>query len=252
MEDRFCDDIEDIYINNSPETFLELYRQLEREGRRVYFPHSSDKEGVMGRLISVPQLRDIKDDLDYCRVVRNFLVHTPKVNGQYPIIPSPDMITFLKKCINRIKNPPMAIDYAIKRSNMFFARLNDSVITVAHHMSIKKFTHVPVFNNGKLVGVFSSDVIYGYVCSHPSITLTQDTQMSDFIEYLPVHAHSAEYFAFIPTETPLHEVASLFKVDVKSLKQLSAIFLTENGRNDEHIEAMITPWSLLRDAPDFA
>lgn len=248
---NFMDNNEDIEINTPIDEFLDLYRQLERDGRQKYFPKSSEKEGIMGRLMCVPELRDIKNDLDYCRVVRNFLVHTPKVNGQYPIIPSPDMITFLKKCIKRIKNPILAIDYSVKRPNMYFAKLNDKVVTVAHYMSSKKFTHVPVFSSNTLIGVFSSDVLYTYISKNPSITITEDTTMDIFLPYLPVHSHSTEYFAFVPSDIPLFEVASLFKVDVHSLKQLSAVFLTKTGSAEEHIEAMITPWSILRDLPDF-
>ena len=60
------------FVSNG-DKFLELYRQLEREGRRVYFPNAADNENIIGRLMNVPQLQHYKDDIDYCRVVRNFL-----------------------------------------------------------------------------------------------------------------------------------------------------------------------------------
>ena len=69
------------------EEFLDLYRKLEHIGREIYFPNSNNAP-IIGRLQALPVLKEFKEEIDYCRVVRNFLVHNPKVNGAYPIAPS--------------------------------------------------------------------------------------------------------------------------------------------------------------------
>lgn len=231
--------------------FLELYRQLEREGKRVYFPEATDKENIIGRLMSVPQLQPFKDDIDYCRVVRNFLVHNPKVNGEYAVIPSDKLIDFMQRCVDMIKSPMKAIDYAIKINNMYTAALSSKVLDVIRHMRTNGFTHVPVMENNRLIGVFSANVLFGYLSDARFEDITLGARMEQFVDHLALQNHTNEYFIFMSKNVTLYEVSRRFKIDAKTMKQLCAVFLTENGRSDEKVLAMITPYSILRDAPDF-
>lgn len=234
---------------NLTEEFLDLYRRIESEGRSKYFRHTPENENIIGRLMNLPQLREYKDDINYCRVVRNFLVHTPKINSSYSITPSAEMLDFLKRLLQQIQDPPLAIDYAIKINNMYTVSLKSNIVDVVRYMQGKGFTHVPVLDSGKMFGVFSANVLYTYLSQTKEVE-TFDTELSLLKEYLPPDKHTDEYFAFVPARITLHEVSKLFKIDVHSMKQLSAIFLTENGHSDEKILAMMTPYSILRDAPD--
>lgn len=84
------------------EEFLDLYRKLEHIGREIYFPNSNNAP-IIGRLQALPVLKEFKEEIDYCRVVRNFLVHNPKVNGAYPIAPSEmKCLMYFAKCVDRI------------------------------------------------------------------------------------------------------------------------------------------------------
>ncbi|MBR6401100.1 MAG: hypothetical protein IKS17_07770 [Firmicutes bacterium] len=235
--------------NTTAEEFLDLYARLENEGRAAYFKKSPDNENIIGRLMNLPQLREYKEDINYCRVVRNFLVHTPRVNSSYAISPSPEMVEFLKKLIENIQNPPRAIDYAVKINNMYTVNLKSNIVDVVRYMQTMGFTHVPVIESGKIFGVFSANVLYTYLSQAKEVG-NFDTSLELVRDYLPLHKHTNEYFAFVSRDTTLHEVSKLFKIDVRSMKQLSAVFLTENGHSDEHILAMMTPYSILRDAPD--
>lgn len=235
---------------NLTDEFLDLYRILEIEGKEKYFPKSGEGENIIGRLMNTPQLREYKEDINYCRVVRNFLVHTPKVNQTYSIMPSPEMVAFLKDLIKEIKNPPLAKDYAIKINNMYTVSLKSNIVDVVRYMQTMGFTHVPVIEDGKIYGVFSANVLYTYLSKTNEEIKTFDTDLSLLKDYLPLHKHTNEYFAFVDENTTLREVSQLFKIDVRSMKQLSAVFITENGHSDERIQAMLTPYSILRDAPD--
>jgi predicted transcriptional regulator len=232
------------------EVFLDLYRQLEREARNIYFPEISDKQPVIGLLMSLPTVREFKDDIEYCRVVRNFLVHTPKVSGMYPIIPSDEMINILQKCLNRIKSPISAMDYCIKAVNMYTASLDTSITEVSSYMNSHGFTHVPIMDRQNLVGIFSDNVLYSYICEKNSITINSDTKMEAVKEYLPLENHLNEYFAFLPKEASLYEASKLFTIDVRSMKKLTVIFFTNTGKKTEKILGMMTPYSLLRDMPN--
>ncbi len=238
------------FVSNG-DKFLELYRQLEREGRRVYFPNAADNENIIGRLMNVPQLQHYKDDIDYCRVVRNFLVHNPRVKGGYAVVPSDELIDFMQQCVDRIKSPLKAIDYAIKINNMYTAALSSRVIDVIRHMHTNGFTHVPVMEDNRLIGVFSANVLFGYLAGAGIDDITLDARMEQFVEHIALNNHTNEYFIFMSRDTTLYEISRRFKIDAKTMKQLCAVFLTENGKSDECVLAMITPYSLLRDAPAY-
>ena len=234
---------------STTDEFLDLYRRLEIEGRDAYFKNAPNNENIIGRLMNLPQLHEYKEDINYCRVVRNFLVHTPKVNNNYVVEPSQEMVDFLKKLLKNIQNPPLAIDYAIKINNMYTVSLKSNIVDVVRYMQTMGFTHVPVIEEGKIFGVFSANVLYTYLSQAKKVK-TFDTELKLVKDYLPLHKHTNEYFAFVSSEATLHEVSKLFKIDVRSMKQLAAVFLTENGHSDERILAMMTPYSILRDAPD--
>ncbi|MGN1318515.1 MAG: CBS domain-containing protein [Lachnospirales bacterium] len=229
------------------EKFLDLYRQLERTGRKR-FNDAPENAPVITRLANLPLLKDIKDDIEYCRVVRNFLVHTPKVKDMYPVIPSDDMIKTMEKCVNRLNHPIKAMDYSIKLKNMFTADLSTKITYVTDYMNSNGFTHVPVLDsNNRLIGVFSDNAIYTYICENGSLSITSNSVMRDLKDYLPISNHCHEYFAFMKSDVYLYEIMDLFTIDVRSMKKLAGIFFTAGGRADEPIIGMITPYSLLRD-----
>ena len=77
------------------EQFLDLYKRLEKTGRK-HFPRLPENAPIINKLCEIATLRPSKDDIEYCRTVRNFLVHTPKIKNMYPVIPSDEMIELLK------------------------------------------------------------------------------------------------------------------------------------------------------------
>lgn len=236
-------------FQSNGDKFLELYRQLEREGKRIYFPTAPDNENIIGRLMNVPQLQGMKDDLDYCRVVRNFLVHNPKVKGEYAVTPSDKLVEFIGHCVEVVKSPLRAIDYSVKINNMYTAALSSRVFDVIRHMRTNGFTHVPIMDDSRLIGVFSANVLFGYLADADFKDITLDAKIEQFIDHIALSNHTNEYFIFMPKNATLYEVAKRFKIDSKTMKQLCAVFLTENGKPDEKVLGMMTPYSMLRDAP---
>ncbi len=229
------------------ELFLDLYKQLEKAGRK-HFANVPESAPIITRVAAMPMLKEFKEDIEYCRVVRNFLVHTPRIKGMYPIMPSDDMIELLNKCIHRLKTPLKAMDYAVKIKNMLTATLDTKITYITDYMNRCGFTHVPIIDeNERIIGVFSDNAIYSYICEKGSLNIDEDTTFEAIGEYLMLYNHCNEYFAFMDNDVYLYEVADLFEIDVKSMKQLAGIFFTKGGKVNEKLEGMMTPYSLLRD-----
>ncbi len=229
------------------ELFLDLYKQLEKAGRK-HFPDAPENAPIITRIAAMPMLKEFREDIEYCRVVRNFLVHTPRIKGMYPILPSDDMIELLKKCINRLKSPLKAMDYAVKIKNMLTAKIDTKITYITDYMNRCGFTHVPVLDDmGKIAGVFSDNAIYSYICDKGNLNIDSNTTFEVLGEYLSIYNHCNEYFAFMDSDVYLYEVIDLFTIDVKSMKQLACIFFTKGGKVNEKLDGMMTPYSIIRD-----
>jgi len=225
--------------------FLDLYKQLEHAGRTVFFPQSSENENIIGRLINLPQFARHKEDLNYCRVVRNFLTHNPRVGGAYPITPSIQMVHLLEQLLAAVENPPKALDFAIKRKFMLTVRPTDFAIDTMHRMREKAYTHVPVVDRGKLLGVFSDSVVTSYICGTGRLSLLPEAEISLFRQYYRLDAPENQVFAFVPETTPLDVVEAIFEDNYKRRLLISVVYITKRGRANESILGMLTPWDVL-------
>ena len=225
--------------------FLDLYKQLEYVGRNTFFPHAAESENIVGRLLNLPQLAKYKEEINYCRVVRNFLTHNPRVGGAYPLEPSAQMLKLMRRILSALEKPPLAMDFAIRRKHMLTVSPADSAVDVMHRMREKAYTHAPVVSKGKLLGVFSDGVVSDYICAHHGIVLTAETTVGQFREYYRLDAPGNRVYAFIPADTPLAAAEDIFQDNYRRKQLISIVYITQNGRTNESILGMLTPWDVL-------
>ena len=82
--------------------FLDLYNRLERLIRERY--NLSRDGGAIAWLLSRDKApRALRDELDYCREVRNFLQHNERIDGSYAVIPSDAMLDALRSTLERFE-----------------------------------------------------------------------------------------------------------------------------------------------------
>lgn len=236
-----------IILIDAAEEFLQLYKQLEFDGRINFFPDSKENDNIIGRLINTTQLKKYKESLDYCRVVRNFLTHNPKVNGVYPIVPSEEMLSLLKKCIRIVNNPPKAIDFGIKLDTLYTAKPDDRLSDVLETMNKFSYNHVPIIEEDKLIGVLSHNTFFSYIYNERALSITNDTLIREFDKYIKLDEHLNEYFEFVSKDAMLLEIEELFKYNYRSKRSkiLAAVFFTQDGKRTQKILGMITPWDIL-------
>lgn len=79
------------------EEFLDKYKQMEVLVRGEY--NLGNNDSVMNFLISNNEFKALENELDLCRDTRNLLSHNPKINGEYAVYPSEEMIKLLDKVI---------------------------------------------------------------------------------------------------------------------------------------------------------
>jgi predicted transcriptional regulator len=226
-------------MSNS-EKFLAIYNEIDVFMRKELNVESwvSHKE-LIRRLIDKGNLiiKTYADDLISYAELRNAIVHNPYKNQFEPIAePHEIILNKYDKLKSQILNPPLALDtLAIRGKDIFKISLEDSIIAVMEVMNNRSFTHVPVIENNKLIGVFSEN----------TILIDDEFKIKDFIEFIPLNNHCSECFLFRPRTITVIEIEEVFKSDIIGNKRIAAVFITENGRENEKILGLITQWDVI-------
>lgn len=179
--------------------------------------------------------------------LRNAIVHNPKDNDSRTIAePHDRVVKAYEEFLEKVTNPPLAIDnMSIPNKKIYKTYLNSNVFEVINIMKKNMYSHVPVVEDNKLIGVFSENVIFSYIADKNVITLDENTKISHFDNYIPINRHTSEKFIFTHKNTTVVEIDDMFQDEYKDNKRLGAIFITENGKEYEKILGLITPWDIV-------
>lgn len=229
------------------EEFLKLYRMLELELSKRYASKGKGISVIKTYLDDKDSL-PFRAELDMCREIRNLLSHNVDMYGYNVLEPSVGTIHALKKILDHVSAPRFAIDFGTPRERIFCVSPNDSVLDTMRQMQRRGYSHVPVLDRDRMVGVFSPGSLFAYQERKGLISLSNGARMYQLQEVLSVHQHDAEKYLFMPRNATLLQVRAAFETRIERNHRLSAVFITENGSIDEPLLAMLTPWDALKDS----
>lgn len=231
--------------NDRVEEFLDLYKKLEQLLKLFYANDSGRYESVVARYENSRDCGSMKDELMAIREIRNLLQHNPKMKGNYIVTPSDDIMKALREVIRQVEHPKLAIDFSVKIGAIYKGKLGSPLMKVINVMKDKGFSHVPIIEQDKLYGVLSAYSVFEFITEQGMQILTEETKVKAMKPYLPLDKHKKEYYLFLPKKATFIEADQAFEKRDSKGRRLVAIFLTENGRADEPILAMLTPWSVV-------
>ncbi len=180
------------------------------------------------------------DFIDFCRECRNRISHDGYENDF--IFYGEDMIKKLDEIIEEIKHPYKVYDKATK--NIFSAKLNDNVRETMQEMMEKNYTHIPIYNNNKLVGIFSERVLFNYLYENKIIEIDDNTLFSEIEDFISLN-NSKEIIKFADRNRLYDDVCLEFINEFKKGSKLSCVLVTQNGKEDEKIIGILTAWDIL-------
>ena len=222
--------------------FIDLYRELEAVAVEKYNFHKDGR--AIYNLSQRREFRNIKSELDYCREVRNLLSHNPKIDNIYPVEPSEQMIDLLRVTLSKVKHPPRARDIMVPLNKIVWRNLNDYVLPVIREMVSNVYTHIPVFENDVVVGVFSESTILSYLVDEEIISIDRSMRFSDFGDYLKFENHKSESFRFVSENTMKVNIDEMFSDALTKNDRIGMVFVTHSGKPTEKIMGLITAWDL--------
>ncbi len=224
---------------NNTELFLDKYKQLEDAAANRFGEECSSQ---IARLERMPQFESVSAGLRYCREVRNLLQHNPKIDGQYAVTPSDNMLRLLENVIQRVVNPPRACDAALKIQNIYHRGLEATVLRTMRDMVKRDLSKVPITQQGRVIGVFSQETLFARALSTGLPPLDENTRLHELRDFLTI---DRKYYRFAPYQAPLDEIESLFDEAYARHIRIRNVFLTESGKESEPLLGLITPWELI-------
>ena len=230
--------------NELTEMFLDKYKTLEELTSRKYNLPSS--ASPIAYLEKKKEFASYEIKLSYCRDIRNFLSHEPKINGEFAVTPSKEMINLLDEVIELVINPPKCSDVAIKINDIYYKSLDDNVLSSIKEMSHGKFSHIPILEDGVVVGVFSKSSLFNYFVEKNKF-ITDDLKFSDIKAYICLKCDGQEHYRFCKYDEKIDVVKKLFEDNYKNDNRISIVFLTNNGKKNEKLKGMVTIYDILKD-----
>lgn len=223
--------------------FIEKYKELEEAVRSTY--NLRDSDSISHYLKNRNEFRHYADEISYCQQVRNFLVHERKLDDSFAVIPSDEMLEFIDMLIAKVRNRRRCIDACIKLKSIYRCSLDDRVKPAIKAMREGFFTHIPILDNGKVVGVFDENSLFNYVADHELVDVDSKLKFCDIKEYLSLTDRDNEDFIFIRSSMYVDEVEDIFQRNFSQRKRIGVAFITANGRPNEPLQGLITPWDIL-------
>jgi len=226
--------------------FIDLYKQLEDELEAKYSGEKRKHSSVIFEYINSYESAPVREDLDLCREIRNLLTHNANIGGVPVVEPSEPVLESLRRTLAYVRRPPLALEFATPGNRIMSAGLSDHVLDVMRNMEKNGYSHIPILDRKRFVGVFSVSTVFSCVLKTPSVRFTEDTTIRELSKMLPVESH-VENYAFVDRHTTSMEARRMFERIKGRNKRLSVIFITEHGRWDEGLLGMLTPWDVMKE-----
>ena len=225
------------------EIFIEKYKQLEEVVRSTYNLRNSDS--ISFYLSNQNIYQRYRDEIRYCQEVRNLLSHKKKIGNEFAVEPSQQMLDFIDNLIKKIRKRTKCFEVQINESQVCWKSMNDSVKDTIKEMSDKLYTHIPILEDGKVIGVFDENSIFNYLSKQEIIMIEENTTFNDIKEYIGLYDREMEEFIFFSSQSYLEELEKEFEKSYKRGKRIGIAFMTQNGKSCEKLQGIITPWDMI-------
>lgn len=224
--------------------FLDKYRELEEIIKAKY--NLPDHESPVVYISNLHDFANLKRGLDVCRRTRGLLSHNSKINNNYVVVPSKELVEILDEAISRVTNPLLISSVMIPAQKVCSAEKSNFVRPILKKMVENTYTHIPILDDGRVVGVFSENTLLSLIAKEEIIGI-DDTITFDNCEIealLPISEHETESFRFVPRGMLLSDARRLFEDAIKNGSRIGLIFVTQNGSEHEKILGIVSSWDI--------
>ena len=232
-----------IFLTNADE-YIQKFKELESAVKEAF--GLNDWDSVTNFLSKREEYRPFREEIKYCQEVRNLLQHKRKIEGEYPVQPTKEMIAFLEKTIDSVKNRKKCSEIMVPAERIFSKKITDTVHETVIGMRETSLGHIPVlYENGAVAGVFSSFSFFNLMADQRGAALPKMLTFEQAKEYIAFDYHKTEVYKFVGGSLYVDELKEFFESTYSGGKRLSMVFVTSNGKADGKLIGIISPWDVL-------
>ncbi len=227
--------------------FLNDFQELENILKTKGGHRSKFNENLTIVSLSNAYIRARQGEILDLYAIRNVYSHMQR--GRYFASLTDYAVTSLATILAEIKNPSSAAEVFAPKSgsSIYETTVRAFIKDVLRDMTENEYTHVPVWNGNKLVGAFAYNSFFQWVNYELQSRQQPHFEKERMSDINPRYLNGdVVRFRFVCSADPAHEVPIIFEDSTKLGKRLDCIFVTESGKRDEKIQALITPWDLYK------
>lgn len=232
-------------MERNSENFLKKYRVLEGLLEKRYEGQKVSSSSIVIEYIRDEDSEPVRVDLDLLREIRNILSHNAGANGEAVVEPSDEMLVRLDGVIEYVRRPRYAAEFGTPGEQILSAHPNDSILAVMRNMRKNGYSHVPVKENGRVVGVFSVKSLFDYLAENDLDSLDNNARIHALGDRIRLDRKHGERYMFVAADTSIVSVRRAFQRYTEKNRRLSTVFVTRSGSPDEELISIITPWDVL-------
>ena len=224
--------------------YIQKFKELEAIVKETF--GLNDWDSVTNFLSKRDEYRPFREEIRYCQEVRNLLQHKQKIGGEYPVEPTREMINFLEKTINSLKNRKKCEEIMVPINRLFCKNSFESVKGTLGKMIELSIGHVPVLDeNKKVSGVFTAFSLLSIMADRKGEPLSENFSFTDAKKYIRLDLHDSEVYSFAEKNLYVDELKNIFEKTYSGGKRLAMVFITSNGKEDGKLLGTISPWDVL-------
>lgn len=187
-------------------------------------------------------IRQYADDLKELAEVRNAIVHDRR---DTPMLAEPtDWAVERIEEIQRVLSSPPTIYPKYCSIEVHVLNPSQSLADAVVLMSQNDFSQIPVYDNGKFLGLLTTDSITMWLgrCAADDIFSLDETAVRDVLT-APDHENNVEFRARSAT---VFDALDCFESWLRCGKQLAGLLITDSGRPAEKLLGLMTVWDLAK------
>ncbi len=226
-------------MENKAGQFLERYREIEE------WVLNNLNVSEMKDLEQVPQYKNLRSNLAFCRMLRNLLSHYDWSKA------GNDMIIVTDQAVRQVNNlyyalnPMTLMRVAIRAGQIFAPSPEDFVLAAVKVMQRNDYSYIPIVENHRIVGVFSTKTLMKLVAENGSAILSETLKFRDITNYTRLQEESVSHYGFINPNMTVEDVSLKFQRSRTRKVRLDMLFITDNGHSDGLLQGMVTPVNIL-------
>lgn len=226
-------------MENKAAQFLERYREIEE------WVLDNLNVTEMKELEQMPQYKSIRSNLAFCRVLRNLLSHYDWSKA------GNDLVIVTNQALRQVNNlyyslnPMTLMRVAIRAGQIFAPSPEDSVLSAVKVMQRNDYSYIPIVENHRIIGVFSTKTIMRLVAENTASAFTESLKFKDIMDYIRLIDEQNAHYGFINPNMTVEDVSLKFQRSKTHRVRLDMLFITDNGRSDGILQGMVTPVEIL-------